>query len=207
MLRVQIGLGTMRARKLSVSVFLRDLVLGRCRASGRSGRPPGGTGQDAAATLRTNHMGWLLAVLEDRGLWHQRALRIGRGHARLRHDTASRHGAQHRRDTATGRRSRGNGLRVGRGHRGLGQHAGRGRVRLVRLLVRVVGHHLVGASPSVLGRRRRIAAHVGAGSVGSSWSARRVRVARVDRLHTWVMRLQRGQGVRLTLLKMVRRDR
>lgn len=207
MLRVQVGLGAVRARELAIGILLRDDgALGGAGSCGGSG-PSGRAGQYAAASLRADHVSRLLRVLED-GLLvrHKGALAVWRREPGLRHDSTSGHRAQ---DWRAGGRRRRNGLRVGRGHRGLGHHGARGSIALMRLWVRVRHHLLVRASRVIL-RRGRVAAHVvgRGGRVGCSWSARRVGVAAVDRLHRRVLGLQRRERVRreVAVLELVRRD-
>lgn len=100
MLRVQISLGTVRAGKLSVCIFLGNGGLASSSRS-RRGRSSWCAGEDSTATLRSHHMGRLIALGKHRLLSHQRALAVRRVHARLRNDSRCRHGPQNRRGAAT----------------------------------------------------------------------------------------------------------
>lgn len=177
MLGVEVGLRAVRAWELAIRIFLRDLVLVD-RSGSWGSRSARGTGKNAAAALRTDHVGGLL-VIREHGLGHQWALSVGRGHALLGHDAASRHRPQDRGTPCAGCRSRGDGLRVSHSGRGLRKHSGgRSRVALVGLLV-VTGHHLVGAATTISVRRRGVVVHGGARGVWGSRRARRVGVAPV----------------------------
>ena len=176
---VEISLGAVGTRELSISILLGNLGLSRTPRRRGSGSA-GGAGQDAPTTLRTDNVSRLLSLRKHARLRHQRALRIGRVHTRLRrHHTTGGHGAQDWRHPTARRWSRRDRLRVGHGRGGrLRQHGGRGRVGLRGLLVRVASHHRVRAPSSVLGRWRRVRGHTAVGNWGvrCGWSARRVRV-------------------------------
>ena len=179
---VEISLGAVGTRELSISILLGDLGLSRTPRRRGSGSA-GGAGQDAPTTLRTDNMSRLLSFGEHARLRHEWALRVGRVHAWLgRHDTTGGHGAQDGRHPTARRGSRRDRLRVrdGRGGR-LRQHGRRGRVGLRGLLVWVASHHRVRAPSSVLGRWRRVGSHTAVRNwgVGCGWSARRVRVTGV----------------------------
>lgn len=194
MLSVEVSLGTMRAWKFSVRILLGNHgILARSSAGG-SGGPARSTGQNATASLRSNHVSWLLAFLHDRLLMgHERALAVRRRHAGLSHHTAGGHWAQNGRTGRRGRRR--DGLGVGGSDGRLRHHRGRCSIALVGLLRVRVRHHVLIASTSTL-RRRRVVAHVAVGRSGWVGSARRVRVATVHGLHSRVVRLQRRQCVR-----------
>lgn len=213
---MKVRLGAVGAGEFAVGVLLRDdSVLGSTGAR-RGSRSARGTGKDTAPTLGSNHVGRLLLVLQNRLLLgHQGALAVRRGHAGLRHDTASGHGTQDRRTRCGSGR---NGLRVGLSHRRLGHH-GRGSAVPVLRGLRVVHHLRIAAGSSLRGRLRVVTHSVGGrGRVGRAGRARRMRVAVVNRVHSRVgMGLQRGQRVRrevvllvlrrqLAVLKLVRRD-
>ena len=107
MLGMQVGLSTMRARELAVSIFYRrHLALAVNLANGSATRS---AREDTTTTLAANHMSRLLTLLK-RALLHDRTTR--RHNARLVHDT--RHRPQDGSTPAAGR-SGGNGLRVGHG--------------------------------------------------------------------------------------------
>jgi len=163
MLRVQISLGTVRAGKLSVCIFLGNWGLASSSRS-RRGRSSWCAGEDPTATLRSHHVGRLIALGKHRLLSHQRALAIRRVHARLRNDTRCRHGPQNRRgapDLDAGRGCRCNGLWVRGSCRRRG-HYSRGRWVLL-LRVRVITHaRTIGSTTTaaVLRGRGRIARHI-----------------------------------------------
>ena len=208
MLRVEVSLGAVRARELPVGILLGDLGLGSASSGGGRRRTSRSTRKNTTSSLRTDHMSGLFAVgREHRWLRHQRALAVGRVHARLGHLTSSGHGPEDRGDTPAGRRRGRNGLRMNSRSRGLGHHGRRGRVTLLRLLllVRVVRHHLVAATAGVLaGRRRRVRSHVLGDRCIGARSSRAVLVATVSvlLLHHGMARLERGQLV----LELMRRD-
>ncbi len=196
---MQVSLGAVRARELSVGVLLRDLALGLGRASSRRRGPAGGAGQDASAALGADDMSGLLAVGHHGVLRHQGALAVRRVHSRLGHDSTCGHGPEDRWGAAAGR-GRGGGNRLGMrcGGGGLRHHARRSaRVGLLR--VGAVAHDRVrAAAAGVLRGRGRVAGHGARGtrSVGCRRCSRSVGIASVGALlHNRVVWLERGQRV------------
>lgn len=203
MLGVQVSFRAVRARKLAVGIL--DGNDGALRAtSGGSGGASGSTGQNASAALGTNDVGRLITLGQDRVGLHHRAS-IGRRDVALRHDATRRHGAQDGRATATDG-SGSDGLGVSAGTRGLRHHTSRSAIRLGR--VGVLGHGVDATTTTSLGRlrvaRRKVVRRVG--SVGSSRSARSMRVATVDSLHGGGGGLQRRQtlGKRRSWMQLLR---
>lgn len=211
MLRVQVGLGAVRARELAIGILDRNnSALGVASASRSGSRAAGSAGENATATLRADDVCRLVGLAHATG--HDTARAVGRVHTGLGHDTTGGHGTQNRRN-ASRRGGRRDGLRVRRSHRGLGQHGlsavrlGRGRV-LAHLLVRTARLLLL-----LLLLLRLVRRHVvlGARSVGRRRSARCVRVAAVHLVHGGGgLRLQRRQSLvrqrGVGVLKLMRRD-
>lgn len=204
MLRVEISLGTMRARKLAIRILLRDYgVLGRAGTRGGS-RSTRSTWEDTASSLRPNNMSRLVAVLHHTLLVrHHWASAVRRRQALLRHDAASWHGAENRRSRC--RRSRRNRLRMRSRNRGLRHHGRRRRITLMRLRIRVRDPR---TSTSSLVGRRRIVTHslrLRSMRIRRTRSPWRVGVAVVDILHRGMLWLKRRQSVRRkrTLLQLM----
>lgn len=204
-LGVEIGLGAVRAGEFSVCILDRDDGVLCASSRSLSSRPSGSAGQDSTTSLRSNNVGRLLAVLEERVGLHQRTGAIRRSHTRLGHEATRRHGAQDGRTTSANRR-RSNWLRVRDRGGGLRHHGSRGGIALVR--VRVLGHGVNSRSRTRL-RSLLVARKVIWGwRVGSAGSSRCMRVASVQRLHRNGMGLQRWERLRQrrARLKLVRRD-
>jgi hypothetical protein len=208
---MQVGFGAVRAGELSIGILLRNLVLSLGRPSSRRGGPAWGAGQNASAALRADHMGRCIALGHHGSLRHQRALRIGRVHAGLGHDSTRGHRAEDGWGAAAGRgRGGSDGLRVRGGRGRLGDHTRRSaRVGLLR--VRVVAHDGVVAAARILLRRGRVAGHGarGARRIGGCGRPRSVGIAPVGALlHNrvaWLKRWQRvGRGCRRLSLVVVR---
>ena len=202
MLRVQVSLSTVRAGELPVSILDRNngtlsvtsASLGRSRAA-RSTR------QDAATTLGANHVSRSILLLENGGDWghHWEHVALARllvsiVDVLLDHATR-RHGAQDRR-AAIASGSRSDGLRVRRGCGGLGHHATRSGISLVRRRVRI-DRPAARRLRSLLLVRRDIVCRVG--RVWCSRRTRRVGVAAVHRLLRWL--LLHGGGGRKRVLR------
>lgn len=200
MLGVQVSLGTVRARKLSIGILLWDLALGLGRSRSRRGGPAWGAGQDSSPTLRPDHVCGLFALGHHRRLRHQWALAIGRVHSRLGNDSTGRHRAKGGRGPTAGRgRSRSDRLGMRRRSGGLRQHGRRSAgVRLLR--VRVVAHNGIGAAASrVLRRRGWVARHGARGGrrAGRCRGPRNGGIVTVGRLlHSRVAGLQWRQSMR-----------
>lgn len=212
MLRMQVSLGAVRARELSVGVLLRDLALGLGRSSSRRRGPAGGAGQNSSPALRADHVSGLVAVGHHGVLRHQRALAVGRVHSRLGHDSTGGHGAEDRWGAAAGRGG-GGGDGLGMRCRGGGlRHHARRSARIGLLRVRAVAHDRVrAAAAGVLRRRGRIAGHGARGTrgVGCRRCPRSVGIATVGALlHNrvvWLERRQRvGKGCRSLVLVVMR---
>lgn len=77
MLGMKIGLGTVRAGEFSVGILDRNNGVLGATARSLSSRPSRSTGQDSPTTLRSNDVGRLIAVLEDRVRLHQGARAVG----------------------------------------------------------------------------------------------------------------------------------
>lgn len=198
MLRVEISLGTMRARKLAIRVLLGDHGVLRGAGTRRSRRPTRGTGEDTATSLRSNYMSWLVTILHHTLLVrHHWTAAVWRRQALLGHDTASRHGTED--GGSRGRRSWRNRLRMRGSNGGLRHHGRRRRIALVRLLrIRIRDPRT--STSRLVGRRRVITHGLRLGSMRirctRTRSPRRVGIAVVDVLHSGMLRLQRWQSVR-----------
>lgn len=205
MLGMEVSLGAVRARELSISIFDGDNSILGTSSSRLSSRASRSTRQYSSAALRSNNVGRLLTILEDGVGLHERTRSVGRGYTGLGHNATGGHGAQNRRSTATRRRGS-NGLRVRDRSGSLRHHTSRRSIALVR--VRVLGH---GVDARTVARLRGLLLVAGQVLVWSVWSARSsrcVRVAAVERLHGHGMGLQRRERLRQrrTSLKLVRRD-
>jgi hypothetical protein len=199
MLGMEVGLSAMGAREFSISILDRnDSTLSRSGSCSGSGGPARSAGENAAATLRTDDMGWHVVVGE---------VHVRRRNTRLGHDAAGGHRAQDRRAPGASGRGR-NRLRMrGRGS-GLGHHGSRSPIAGVRR-VWVLGHRVHAGTAARLRSllvRGQVMRRVG--RVRRAWSARRVRVAPVERLHGRGGRLQRRQRLRQwrARLQLMRRD-
>lgn len=189
MLCMKVSLGTMGARKLSVSILLRDDSILRGTSAGGSCGPTWGTGQNSAPSLGSYYMGRLFGILEQRWLvTHHRASTIRRGHSGLGDDSTSGHGPENWRPRSSWRRC--NRLRVRSCNRSLRHHR-RGRRIALRGILILTGHHTIRTTARTCVRRRVVAHILRLRRAGSTWRPRRMRVAPVDRLHAIVM-LQRG---------------
>ena len=196
MLGVKVSLGTMRARKLSVGILDRDNgILGGASTRSRCSRSARRTRQDASAALRPDDMRRLVVVWHACVGLHHRARPVRRLHPGLRHESSRRHRAQHRRAAAASRGGR-DGLRVRDSSSRLLHHGRRGSISRVRL-VGILRHRVNTAAARRLGRVR-IAGQVvvRVWRVWRAGSARRVRVAPVERLHDRNRRLKGRERVR-----------
>jgi hypothetical protein len=186
-LGVEVRLGAVRARELSVGILLGNLGLRDASSGSWRRRTARGTWEDSPTALRTNHMGWLLTLRrKHRRLRHHGTLSVGRVHALLGDlHAGSGHRPKNRRH-APCLGSRCDRLRVNRS-RGCLRHHARSRRVLLLLLVRV-GHHLLIATTLLLlllllllRGRGRIRRHVGRSNrrVRGGRGPRSVRVATV----------------------------
>jgi hypothetical protein len=207
-LRVKIGLVAVRARELSVGILGRNrgILRGTIDTVGNGSRTPRNTREDPAAALRPDHLRarrllpiWRGSIgLRDGIPVHPRralAIRVAEGarrHTRVLTPTIPR-------------RSRGDRLRVrlrtGRGR----QHAVRGgivlRLRLsLRVGMREEGRRRQAAHSGVRhdgSGRRRVNIMGGRGEPRQIRPVRRLAHVRVRARRLCVMRLQRGESVRL----------
>lgn len=208
-LRMQVSLGAMRARKLAIGILDWDNgVLGGAGSSCRSCRATRSAGQNASSALRTNNVSRLLGFAQDAVLLHHRARAVGRRDAVRAHETTGGHRAQDRRTTSTWRRGS-DGLRVRRRGGSTLHHGLRGAVASVRR-VWILSHRVHAASGTSL-RALGVAGRQVMRRVGRvrRTSARGVRVATVEGLHARGGRLQRRQRLRQrrTWLAVMRRKR
>lgn len=111
-LSMEVCFGAVRARKFAVGVLLRDLSFGRGGPRSWRSRSTRRARQYSPTALRTNDVSGLVTLLQQRGLSHHGALRVGRVQTALWHDATSGHRSQNRWNAATWRWSRSNWLRV-----------------------------------------------------------------------------------------------